>query len=149
MTTTRDSSFGVVPVRINEERIYLFCLVKHADGHWAFPKGHKKAGESQEQAARRELFEETSIKAIDLIPDKEYLEVYSFMKDGVMHEKTVKYFLAITRENEAYPQKDFEKEIVDAQWFAYPELLTHITFAESKKIAQEAYSFLLSGEIKL
>ena len=148
MTTMKDNSFGVVPVCMNEEGIYLFCLVKHADGHWAFPKGHGEVGESEEQTARRELFEETSINAIDLIPDNEYHEVYSFINGGVLHEKTVKYFLGITRENEVYPQNGFEKEIVGAQWFAYPELLARITFAESKMIAREAHAFLLGREIK-
>lgn len=148
MNTVEDSSFGIVPIFKKEEGTYMFCLVEHVDGHWAFPKGHSERGENQEQAARRELFEETSIDKIDLVPNKEFAENYSYIQDGILYEKTVKYFLGITKENQIGPVRGFENEIMSAQWFTYQDLLAKITFAESKKIAQDAYAFL-AGEIKL
>ena len=71
MEAAQDSAVGIIPVYKQGDR-FLFCLVKHADGHWGFPKGHKEEGESDEGAALRELREETGIGAGQMGPDKRY-----------------------------------------------------------------------------
>ncbi len=38
-------------------------LLRHASGHWVFPKGHVEAGESEMAAAVREVLEEAGIVA--------------------------------------------------------------------------------------
>ncbi len=38
-------------------------LVRYRSGDWAFPKGHLEAGESAQQAAVREVQEETGVQA--------------------------------------------------------------------------------------
>ena len=46
---------------------WVFC--KHRDRDtWEIPGGHREAGESILDAARRELFEETGARAFDLRP---------------------------------------------------------------------------------
>jgi len=47
----------------------LLCkrgVLSNFSGHWSIPAGAIEEGESQEEAARRELFEETKIEAGDL-----------------------------------------------------------------------------------
>ena len=59
-------SCGVIPFRWNgDEKEYLILLQK--SDCWSFPKGHMEAGETEEQTALRELFEETGLSA-RLIP---------------------------------------------------------------------------------
>ncbi len=38
-------------------------LVRYRSGGWAFPKGHIEPGETPEQTARREVHEETGVRA--------------------------------------------------------------------------------------
>lgn len=38
-------------------------LLRHASGHWVFPKGHVEAGETEIEAALREVREESGVEA--------------------------------------------------------------------------------------
>jgi 8-oxo-dGTP pyrophosphatase MutT (NUDIX family) len=75
------------------------CIVFHGDGvilrhtpagHWVFPKGHIEAGESPEQAAAREVAEETGVQVEVIRPVGEIAYDY----DGARHR--VAYYLART-----------------------------------------------------
>ena len=55
------SAGAVLFIRRGEE-LYV-VLVRSRRGEWGFPKGHLEAGETEEQAALREIFEETGARA--------------------------------------------------------------------------------------
>ncbi len=58
----KDESFGIVPLRRNANAWQVF-LIQHKHGrHWGFPKGHAESGEMPEDAAARELKEETNLE---------------------------------------------------------------------------------------
>ena len=77
--STMDSLFrkscGVIPFRLNgSKKEYLILLQK--GGSWSFPKGHMEAGETEEQTALRELYEETGLHA-ELIPGQKVVSEYA------------------------------------------------------------------------
>lgn len=144
MNPIQDISFGVVPVYKKSDDSYLFCVVKHVAGHWAFPKGHREAGGSDEQTARRELFEEVGIENIDLEPSKRFAESYLFERDGVTHKKTVEYFLGFAATIDTCVQDVYKDEIGDVEWLPYDKLVKRLTFQQAKVLAKEVSEYLHS-----
>ena len=77
--STVDSQFrkscGVIPFRWKgNEKEYLILL--QTNSCWSFPKGHMEAGETEEETALRELYEETGLSA-KLIPGKKTAYAYN------------------------------------------------------------------------
>src|SRR2546422_1037172 len=80
------SAGGIV---VKDGKVLVTQHSKHKG--WDFPKGHIESGESQEQAAIREVEEETGVKAeiIEKVGQTEYF----YFEDGEKVLKTVVFFL--------------------------------------------------------
>jgi bis(5'-nucleosidyl)-tetraphosphatase len=134
----RDKSFGFIPVR-QQDGQWQFLLVQHHAGHWAFPKGHAENNETDVEAARRELLEETGIAEVKLLEDISLSETYYFRRGQQTIAKTVRYFLGLVRSGEVRIQA---AEIKAFRWVSYEEALGLITFSESRRIINEARDYL-------
>ncbi|HIU30213.1 MAG TPA: NUDIX domain-containing protein, partial [Candidatus Egerieisoma faecipullorum] len=47
-----------------ENGIIKYILIKNLSGHIGFPKGHSENGESEQETAQREVYEETGLKPV-------------------------------------------------------------------------------------
>jgi len=114
-----------------------YLLLHYPAGHWDFPKGHIEKGESEINAAKREVFEETGLKIDTLFGFREVIKYY-FKEHGVLIEKMVVYFLGITEEDKvklSYEHDGYE-------WLSYEDALQRITYNTSKKVLIKAHLFL-------
>lgn len=80
-------------------------------GYYAFPGGRVEAGESLEEAARRELIEETGLWVLDLTLVRDYL--IEGKSDGPLLRYRLHVFAAHHVEGEAVAGDDAE----EAGWF--------------------------------
>lgn len=135
----KDFSVGVVAVRKTSNG-FEYLLVKHALGHWGFPKGHIEEGESREDAVRRELKEEAGITDIEIIPGKEFSQHYSFEHEGYVYDKEVVYYVGLVKNPEI--KIEFTDEILDAGWFLYKEAVETIGYDNAKELIKEVEEYL-------
>ena len=150
MKTTVDHSYGVVPVTKDAQGQWEMLLIEQRDKKggtfWGFPKGHPEAGESGEEAAARELLEETGLCA-KLNSEHPFDQHYSFVWEGTLVNKTVTYYLAGVERKELKLQ---EKEIADARWSSFEEAHTLLTHDNNKQLLDEVVAFIKSeGTIDL
>jgi 8-oxo-dGTP pyrophosphatase MutT (NUDIX family) len=134
------SSGGVV-VRCSPSG-YEVCLVN--DGrYWGFPKGHIERGETPEEAAIREIAEETGIDRRLLVlrtslPPAEY--VYRRPNRGPLIFKRVHHFVIEAPEGaELHPDP---AEIAKAEWLAFDDARARLSFRNSIEVLDAARDYL-------
>ncbi len=132
----QERSFGVVPLRREGNRV-LFLLIQHRAGHWAFPKGHASIGETELEAALRELREETGIQNVRLIPGLVVEEKYikpMWGQPELRAEKTVRYFVGWVDDPTVRLQI---AEVQDYRWLPYHEARALLTFEQSRSVLDQ------------
>ncbi|MDO4852572.1 MAG: NUDIX domain-containing protein [Clostridia bacterium] len=108
------------------------------DSHYGFPKGHIEPGETKEQTALREIFEETGIRAT-LDTDFCELDEYELpSKPGT--RKQVTFFLASYDPAEALPQPS--NEIKRIRTVSYDEALPLLWHPNLKEILKKADAYI-------
>jgi len=138
----KEISYGIIPLTKSEEGNWKLYLVKHRNGNfWGFPKGHKESHENEIDAARRELFEETSLHVKRVVEKKPFLETYQFKHhEGHDVAKTVYYYLA---EVDSATEIEWQYGgILDGGWFKPEEAIERMTFDEGKRLCEQVISKL-------
>ncbi len=124
----KEESFGVIPLSKARGKWEVFLIQHSRSGYWGFPKGHAEPNETPQEAAFRELKEETNLEPIRLIQQDPLMEQYSFMMDGKRIFKRVSYFIA-----EVGGNVELQKlEIHDGKWVPFSEAYQQVTHQEGK-----------------
>ncbi|MEV6346984.1 NUDIX domain-containing protein [Actinoplanes sp. NPDC051851] len=105
---------GARTLVFDEDRRLL--LIQRSDNHrWAIPAGAMELGESMEECAKRELWEETGLTATSLTPYAFYTAITYTNQYGHTYQQVLMSFIVHTWEGELLRQTD---ESVDAGFFA-------------------------------
>jgi 8-oxo-dGTP pyrophosphatase MutT (NUDIX family) len=115
----------IVPVKRDASRRRVLAL----------PKGHLDAGETAEDAATREVTEETGVSAelIDKLGDVEY----TYERRGRRRAKRVAFYLFEYRSGSL---EDHDHEIEDARWMPLEEAVSALTYEGEREIVRRALS---------
>lgn len=117
---------------------YVLIRAKNQpEGCHGFPRGHMEPGETEEQTALREIFEETGLQ-VRLIPGFRAVTEYD-LPIPPDTRKRVFFFLAQYENQTPIPQESELASITLAPW---PQALDLIEFADSKQILTDAHNFL-------
>lgn len=134
----RDESFGVIPLRRHQGRWEVFLIQHNRSGYWGFPKGHAELNETAQEAAFRELKEETNLHLLHLIRPEPLIEQYSFIMDRRRVFKQVSYFIAeVDGTVKLQPL-----EIHDGKWMPFPEAVVQVTHQEGKVLLGQVEKML-------
>lgn len=104
---------------------------------WALPKGHLDGREAEEEAAMREVREETGIRVA--LDEKLGDVTYWFRADGDRIFKTVSFFLLRWQSGSPMPQK---AEVEEVRWFDLEQAQDVLSYAGEREIALKAAEVL-------
>ncbi len=135
-----EKSAGAVVYTVADGEIKYLLIKPHIRGDVGFPKGHVEMGETDEEAALREIYEETSVKA-ELV-DGYREEIGYYMPNG--KHKTVVHFAARFDGQTPHHVESFENH--DYLLLPYAEAMEALAFDNSKKVLASADRFIRDVE---
>ena len=137
MRTERETSAGGVVVNDDGEAIVIVPTRRAADGSkvLALPKGHPDGDESPEDAALREVREETGVQAevVESLGEVRYW----YQRGGRRVAKIVRFFLLRYAEGSL---DDHDAEVEDARWMPLSQAAEQLSYAGERDMAMRALS---------
>ena len=109
-------------------------VVNQNNDSWSLPKGHLDPGEDEEQAAVREVYEESGLQDITIIEKLGEYERPRTGKGGVGLDETqfkhITLFLAITNQKDLQP---IDPDNPEARWLPISEVADLLTNQKDKE----------------
>jgi 8-oxo-dGTP pyrophosphatase MutT (NUDIX family) len=138
MAVEREFSAGGVVVRDHEVAVIVpHKLSQEGRRTLALPKGHPDEGESMEEAATREVREETGLEAelVEKLGDVEYW----YQRKGRRILKKVTFYLFEYRSGSV---EDHDDEIEEARWMPLEQAAHELSFPGEREMVDRALSRL-------
>ncbi|MEY3846662.1 MAG: hypothetical protein RJA66_929 [Actinomycetota bacterium] len=135
------SSGGFVLAADGSPRVALIGrLTRNGRIDWCVPKGHPEGDENLEQAAVREIAEETGLEAEILVSLGDIH--YEFSAGNKLISKTVHHFLMRQTGGELTVENDPQHEAVDVQWFEIDELHSRLAHENERRMGRGVQEWL-------
>jgi 8-oxo-dGTP pyrophosphatase MutT (NUDIX family) len=134
------SSGGVVFRR--DAAAVRFLLIRDPYTNWGLPKGHIEDGETAEQAALREVEEETGLSDLSIVAPLPTIDWY-FRDRGRLIHKFCHFFLVESLSGEAVPQID--EGITECIWQPPVTAVETVSYSNAREVMRAAAD-LLSGD---
>ena len=115
---------GGIPYRRNGDDLEVLLVHRPRYDDWTFPKGKLENGETDEEAARREVEEETGLD-VELGPEL----ASTTYKDSKLREKIVRYW-AMPVSGEAVPQN----EVDEVEWLSPEKAAERLSYERDLEV---------------
>ena len=137
MPVERAVSAGGVVLREGAAGAEVVICGRDADDVWGLPKGTLDEGESLQEAAVREVSEETGLK-VEIVKKIGVVE-YWFSADGVRYHKWVHHYLMRSTGGRT---ADHDAEHDRVAWMPVDKAIGRLTFDNDKNMVRQAMSKL-------
>lgn len=134
------SSGGVVFRRAQDALEFL--LIRDPYDNWGLPKGHIEGGETPEQAALREVEEETGLCELSIVAQLPTIDWY-FRDRGKLVHKFCHFFLLECNGGDPKPQLD--EGITECIWRPPAEAVETVSYANAREVMLAATEWLGNG----
>ena len=143
MTTKTQVSAGGIAFRTRGGRIEVAVISVGNQRRWQLPKGRIGRNESSEEAAIREVREETGLETEMVAPlDKVEYWYYSATRKGrTRFHKFVHFYLLRYKSGNV---RDHDHEVNEARWVEIDKAHEMLTFESEKKIIELARERILN-----
>ena len=108
---------------------------------WVLPKGHVEAGETLEQAALREIYEEAGLNNVQLLQHLGTILRESITSNGDEIHKTVHFYLAYGL-SDSQPSAPTDPKFIEVGWFSPQEALDLLPYESEQDFLREHLSLL-------
>ena len=117
----------------------VFLLIRDSYQNWGFPKGHLEPGERAEDAALREVCEETGLSDVALRGTITTIDWYFRFRGRLIH-KVCHFFLMETAQTHTSPLG--AEGITACQWVAYDAAKSAISYANARLVLSRAQEMI-------
>ncbi len=136
-----ETSAGGVVFRVDEGRpVYL--LIRDSYQNWGFPKGHLESGELPEDAALREVTEETGLADLALRGAIETIDWFFRFRGQLIH-KVCHFYLMETAESTTSPQR--AEGITACRWVEFGDAQELISYANAREVLRRAQEIVVES----
>lgn len=133
-----ETSAGGIVFRRDGERTF-FLLIRDSYRNWGFPKGHLEEGEAPEDAAMREVLEETGIGGLAIRAPIDTID-WNFRFRGRTIHKVCHFFLMETEQRRTAPQG--EEGITACRWASFDQAVKMVAYDNARTILERAQRML-------
>ena len=120
-------------ITLRDGHPFVAMIATRGRTRWGLPKGAVSRGETSEQAALREVLEETGILA-DIVGPLDTIE-YFFRVADTLIRKRVDFYLMTHTGGELKPQLS---EVDDVEWVPLSDSIERASFDSEKKLLEVA-----------
>lgn len=131
------TSAGAIILREIEGKLKIALAHNaRATNSWVLPKGHVEEGESLEQAAMREIYEEAGLYDVQLIMHLGTITRESMKSNGDVEQKTIHLFLAYAL-GDSETQTPTDPRFTDVGWFSPQEAIELLPYESEQAFLRE------------
>jgi ADP-ribose pyrophosphatase YjhB (NUDIX family) len=122
-------------------------VVTNADGHvlvvsqrgtsWSLPKGHIDTGEDALMAARREIYEESGIRDLELVREMGSYERHKIGVNGGDDRSELKIITMFLFRTKAMDLQPVDRDNPEARWVEKSKVAQLLTHRKDKKFFQD------------
>jgi 8-oxo-dGTP pyrophosphatase MutT (NUDIX family) len=131
--TRNEHSSGGAVISQRDGAAWVALIATRNKTRWGLPKGAVSEGETSEQAALREVLEETGLEA-RIVKPLDTIE-YSFRAGDTMIRKRVDFYLMEYVGGILTPQLS---EVDDVQWVELSQAIRRASFESERKLLEQA-----------